>query len=64
MAIDTREDPGEVYPGGKVIPKRPTPSGGGSGTDEDAVHKTDFADIDPDTVSVYELARILKGESN
>ena len=44
MSRDRREDPGQYYPGGSVIPKTPTPSGGVGG-DGDVRH-VDFADID------------------
>lgn len=39
MAIDKREDAGQFYPGGSVVPRGPVTPGGGTPSDYDAVRK-------------------------
>jgi len=57
--IDTREDQGDFYPGGKIIPRTPvTPGGGGD------MYHAEFSTLDPDTSSLAEVIEKLKGSAN
>ena len=47
-ARDRREDTGQYFPGGSIIPKTPTPSGGGGGTSdyEDLANKPQIGGVE------------------
>lgn len=60
--MDKREDEGQFYPGGKVLPRQPGRGGGGGGEDVNAVHYT--AETKTEEQKAQARANIGAGTSN